>query len=95
MKFKNFTKETVYELLTYLAENEDFSSLETLKSFSKKEVVEILKEIALGLKEEMNTEEVGARPSLSDTNLSPKTISVLSSLSPKEELLLFKTFKVV
>ncbi|MBI2339890.1 MAG: hypothetical protein HYU99_05950 [Deltaproteobacteria bacterium] len=95
MRFKDVTKDAVCELLFYLAENEEFPSLAKLKTFTKSEVAEIIKEIAFQLKGEMADE--GPRQKLNSANfdLSSKALSLISCLSPREEQLLFKSFKLL
>lgn len=96
MKFKNFTKEAVYELLLYLAENEEFQSVKSLKGVKKEDVYGVLQEIADQLKQEVAGEEgLNQRPHYPDFNLSPKAMALISSLSPREEMLLFKSFKII
>lgn len=95
MKFKNITKEAVCELLLYLAEHEEFESLKSLKAFTKEEMQEVLREIAIQLKEELTDEGGSQRPHYQEYNLSPKALSLISCLSPREELLLFKSFKLL
>lgn len=95
MHFKSHTPEAVSELLLYLAENEDFSSTKSIgSSFSKKEIKNILKEIAEQIKDS-GFEEEAPRANYSDQSLSPKALSLISCLSPREEMLLFKSFKIV
>lgn len=96
MKFKNFSKEAVSELLVYLSESEEFQSIRAVTGFSKKDVCEVLEEIAIQLKQESVTEEgMNQRPNYPDFNLSPKAMALISSLSPREEMLLFKSFKII
>lgn len=96
MKFKNFTKEAVCELLLYLAENEEFQSVKSLKGIKKEDVYGVLQEIADQLKQEVTGEEgLNQRPHYPDFNLSPKAMALISSLSPREEMLLFKSFKII
>ena len=95
MKFKNFTKEAVCELLCFLAEHEDFGSLKELKGLSKEEVAEIFMEIVLHLREDMIDEGPNHRLDHSGFNLSPKSLSLISCLSPREEMLLFRSFKLL
>ena len=95
MKFKNVTKEAVCELLLYLADQEEFESLKSLKSFTKEEVQEVLREIVVQLREELTEEGGNQRPHYQEYNLSPKALSLISCLSPREEMLLFKSFKLL
>ena len=93
MKFKNFSQDVVAELLLHLAENEDFSSIKSLKAFTKEEVVEILNEISIGLKNEI-TLEAGPKVDFNNFDLSTQAQSLISCLSPREEMILFKSFKI-
>lgn len=94
MKFKNVTKEAVCELLFYLAEKEDFSSIKKLKGFNQEEVAEIIRELAIQLKNQVADEGPNQKANSEEFNLSPKALSLISCLSPREELLLFKSFKL-
>lgn len=94
MKFKNLTHEAVCELLLYLAEYEDFESIKRLNGLKKEMVREIFQEIAAQLRQEMNSETT-ARPDYSHLNLSSEALSIISSLSPREEMLLFKSFRLI
>lgn len=95
MKLKNFDSEIAYQLLMYLADNETFPSLAKFKEVKKSEVAEMLKEIAQSIKQSAQAEATVQRTQLDESDLSAKTMSVLSQLSPKEEMILFKTFKLV
>lgn len=95
MKFQHITKQAVSELLFYLAEKEEFSSVKKIQGINKKDVVEILKEIAVQLKNEMADEGPNQKSNAEGFNLSPKALSLVSCLSPREELLLFKSFKII
>ena len=96
MKFKDLSQEAVAELLYFLADNEDFSSLKNLKGMvSKNEVMEVLKEIADQIKIQATEEDPVQKPDYTEQNLSPKALSLISCLSPREEMLLFRSFKIV
>lgn len=94
MKFKNLSQELVVELLMHLAKNEDFASLKTLKAFSKEEVAEVLIEIAEHLKNEITLETLGQKVDFNNFDLSTQAQSLISCLSPREEMILFKSFKI-
>jgi hypothetical protein len=95
MKFSKATKEAVTELLTYLAEQENFKSFSTAHGFDKEEIKEVLLEIAVQLKKEASEEMPNQRVNYNEFELSPKALSLISCLSPREEMLLFKTFRLM
>lgn len=95
MKFKNHSHEAISELLLLLAEKETFDSLKGLREFKQEEVSDILKEIAIALKEESLTEGGGNKADLSSFELTSQALSLISSLSPREETILFKSFKLI
>lgn len=95
MKFSNISKEAVSELLNYLAEHEEFTSMNALRAFSKQEIREVLYEISRQLKSEVIEEGPHQRPHYPDYHLSPKALALISCLSPREEMLLFKSFKLL
>ena len=95
MKFKNMSREAVTELLLYLAENEPFSSLTAFKGLNLEDVQEVFREMAFQLKEEVTEEGGSQRPQYSSFNLSPKAMALISALSPREEMLLFKSFRLL
>lgn len=88
-------REAVTELLLFLAENESFASLSALKGLTVEDVQEVIREIAFQLKEEVTEEGPDQRPQYSSFKLSPKAMALISTLSPREEMLLFKSFKLL
>ncbi len=96
MKFESFTKEAICELLEYLADNETFASVKGLEEFKVDDVKNLLKKIASEIDDQV-VEEVQAaqKPQYSQYNLSPKALSLISCLSPREEMLLFKSFHLL
>ncbi len=94
-KFKKHSAKTVSELLLYLAEHEDFSSLDGLKEFNGIEVAEIIKEIAHAIQESSSGDGAFQKTDLSGFELSSKALTLISSLSPREETILFKSFQLV
>lgn len=94
MKFKNHNPETVAELLVHLADNEAFASIKQLKSWNKQEIVTILYELSDLLKEESKTGSMLNRAQLRQKDFGFKTTEVISQLSPQEEDVLFKSFKI-
>lgn len=95
MEFKNYPKEVVSEILMHLADHESFGSLKGLKDVSRKEVAEIIREISKKLKAESEAELTGEKPSYTEHKLSQKTLALISCLSPREEMLLFKSFHLI
>lgn len=95
MKFSKATKEAVTELLTLLADQEDFKSLSAAQGFEKEEIKEVLLEIATQLKKEADEEVPSGRVNYNDFEFTPKALSLISCLSPREEQLLFKTFRLM
>lgn len=94
MKFTQMSREAVCELLVFLAENEEFPSVKALKNLSTEEVSQALTELAEGLRSEAAAEEPAAKANYNTRELSEKTLNLIGSLSPKEEMLLFKSFKI-
>ncbi|HBF12738.1 MAG TPA: hypothetical protein DDW49_05025 [Deltaproteobacteria bacterium] len=96
MKFKDLSPEAVAELLNFLADHEEFESLKNLKGiFTREEVAGILKEVSVQIRTQASEEEPVQKPDYSEQSLSPKAMSLISSLSPREEMLLFKSFKLI
>lgn len=94
MKFKHMNPDAVCELLIHLAEHEDFKSIKAL-GLKEDDVRDVLHEMAAQLKLAITAETSGTRPDYSQLNLSTEAMSLLSSLSPREEMLLFKSFRLV
>ena len=95
MKFKNHSHEAISELLLFLAEKESFESLKGVREFKKEEVADILKEIAMALRDESLTDGGSQKADLSSFELTSQALSLISSLSPREETILFKSFKLI
>lgn len=96
MKFSNTSHEAVGELLQHLADNEEFQSLKKVADFSPADVRVILREIAAQLQEVGGEDVKGtAKPNYEKLKLSPKAVSLISCLSPREEILLFKSFHLL
>ncbi len=88
-------KETLSELLLYLAEHEEFSSLQALNSFNPAQVRAALKELAFELRRESEKERDLSKMAYKHLEeLSPKVKQVLSTLTPREFQTLFKQFGV-
>lgn len=94
MELKNYTKDAVAELLVYLADNEDFKSATKLKSFTKKDIKSVLRELADSIKTDSAKDALVHKNELSQKDFSANLNKVVSSLSPHEESLLFKSFRI-
>jgi hypothetical protein len=94
MKFSQFSCDTVAEVLTYLADHEEFSSIKPSKSLGKSEIKTIFYEIAAHLREESKNSPMLKRASLRQKEFTDQTHSVISKLTPQEEETLFKSFKI-
>lgn len=94
MEFKNFSPETVAELLIYLADNDKFDSLKNLKEFSKGDVTNVLRELADQLKTVAATQPVLKKENVRQKDLTDNINRVVGKLTPHEENLLFKSFKI-
>ena len=96
-KIASVPKETVAELLYYLAENERFSSVTAnLKGdFSVPQVRNLLREVASTINEEAQDESVATDRVRVGAELSPKAREVLASLTPEEESKLLSAFGLI
>lgn len=94
MELKTYTKDAVAELLVYLADNEDFKSAAKLKSFSNKDIKNVLRELADSIKADAARDVLVHKSELSQKDYSANLNKVVSSLSPHEENLLFKSFRI-
>lgn len=98
MQFKDFNAEAVCEMLLYLADYEEFHSLKEV-GISPKEAKDILRELVFLIKSEVgSSEEVVSyqqKASYSSLEISSQAQSLISCLSPREEMLLFRSFKLV
>lgn len=94
MNFKHHTKDAVAELLNYLADHEDFKSIKQLKSFTKGDVTALFREMAESLKNESAKEPLISKQDIKQKEFSPNLNRVVSGLSPHEESLLFKSFRI-
>lgn len=93
MKFKDYNLETIAELLTHLAEKESFLSLRGT-NFNKEEVKALLLDMALQLKEQNDAVFMNAKEQVSQRELTDNVYKVISKLTPQEEKILFRTFKI-
>ncbi|MCP5464948.1 MAG: hypothetical protein H7A33_07995 [Deltaproteobacteria bacterium] len=91
---QKYSAETVAELLIHLAQNENFSSLKNIGAFTKKDVTAILNDLASDLKEQASKQPLTTRESVKQSDLTDNVHRVISKLSPQEESILFKSFKI-
>jgi len=94
MKFSKFSLETVSELLVYLADHEKFNSLSKLQSFNKSDVTQLFRELADNINEQAKKHPVLSRDAISQKELTDNTHKVIGNLSPQEENILFKSFRI-
>lgn len=96
MTFKKFEPEMVCEFLLLLAEKGDFSKItDEFSDIRESDIHLILKEVSEFIRKKMVEEVPQQRPQYSQLNLSSKAMSVVSCLSPREEMILFKSFKIL
>jgi hypothetical protein len=98
VKVTSMPKETLAELIHYIAENEKFSSVASQleSSFTVPQVRAALRELAEELSREAAEEGCCAVGELrSSAELSSKTKDVISSLSPQEERRLLSAFGLI
>ena len=98
MDIKTMPKETLAELLLFLAENEEFSSLQKLLDggFAPEEVQAAFRELAVGLRQEAIQETSQQIQDVkNDSFLTKKTKTIISSLSPIEEKTLLTVFGLI
>lgn len=94
IKISVLPKETLIELLLYLAENEKFPSVaENLEGgVTVTEVKTALRELAVAISREAGDEAVFEVSTKKGANLSPRTKEIISYLSPYEEKTLLTAF---
>lgn len=98
MKISIMPKHTAAELLLFLADHEEFSSVSKMLEgeIKSEEVCALLREISAGLLKESSKEVGDERFEVKgNTHLSPQTKNILSYLSPHEEETLLKAFGLV
>ncbi len=90
-------KETLAELLFFLAENEEFGSVKKLlvDGFTIEEVRAALRELAEGLRKEASQEATHQYNAQKDIRLSKEAKDIISYLSPGEEKSLLTAFGLV
>jgi hypothetical protein len=88
-------KQALSELIFYLAEHEEFRSIESLGTFTTAEVKNALRELAFQLRREADQEQDLSKMDYKHLDeLSPKVKQVLSTLTPREFQTLFKQFGI-
>ena len=94
MEMKSLPKETLADLLLFLAEYEEFHSVSKLikEGITVEEVRENLRTLAATLKQEAGAEPYQAQK---DNKLSDEAKSLISCLSPGEEKTLLKAFGLI
>lgn len=97
MELHSMPKETLAELLFFLAENEEFNSVKRLlvDGFSIEEVRASLRELAEGLRKEAGGESLHQYNAQKDIRLSKEAKDIISYLSPGEEKSLLTAFGLV
>ena len=97
MKLITIPKEVACELLVFIAERESFT--EVLKKigdeFSATEIKAMLREVAVGLQNELVEDGTGAYDVKKCKHLTKDSKKIISYLSPNEESKLLKTFGLV
>jgi len=95
MKFKDFSASTVAELLNFLADHEKFESIKQLGEVSSSQVKDILRTISAQLKDSEVADSTYNKADVGSFELSSQAMQLVSCLSPREETILFKSFKLV
>lgn len=94
MKFSRFSHDMVAELLVFLAENEQFASIKRIKDISRSDVQTLLHEMAEQVKKLSENQAVVNRSEIRGNDLTDTTQEVISNLSPHEETILLRSFKI-
>ena len=97
MNIKTMTKDAVVELLRYLADREEFHSIEELSGsdMTVPQVRAVLREIAVELQKEDAATSRLAPDSTKITGLSKHSKKIISSLSTSEERKLLEAFGLI
>ena len=97
MDIKTMPKETLAELLFFLAENEEFASVHKLlgEGVTVKEVRGSFRELAEGLHKEVAAEVANQYNAQKDNRLSAEAKEIISYLSPGEEKTLLTAFGLI
>lgn len=90
MKLKRYSKAEAIEILTYLADEDPFLSLRQARDIKVDQVRELLKELAQHLETEVDPDQTD----FEHEGISTQAKQILSTLSPREERLLVKSFKL-
>ncbi|OGQ44926.1 MAG: hypothetical protein A3H42_05045 [Deltaproteobacteria bacterium RIFCSPLOWO2_02_FULL_46_8] len=97
MEIKSMPKETLAELLFFLAENEEFTAVEKslAEGVSVEEVRAGLRELGEALRREAAQESAGQYNAQKDRSLTKETKTIISYLSPGEEKTLLTAFGLI
>jgi DNA-directed RNA polymerase sigma subunit (sigma70/sigma32) len=88
-------KETLSELLNYIADNEELKSIEQLGTVTPHEVRTALRELATELRiESLKEQDLSKSDYQKHDELTRKVKQVLSALTPREFQILFKQFGI-
>ena len=93
MKFKHFSKEEAIEVLTYLAADETFVSLKQVGEIKVDHVRELMRELAQHIEKEIDAERIEVTEMVAD-GLSAQARHLLSTLSPREERVMRRSFRL-
>lgn len=96
MHLRHHSKEEAIEILTYLAAEDPLISLREVKWMKLGEVRDLLKDVAEHLKRDTQSDQSHAMHNVTQDpdGLSLQAKQIISTLSPREEKLLYKTFKL-
>ena len=94
MKFSRFSHDMVAELLVYLAENEEFVSTRKIRDIGRSDIQTMLHEIADEMRKLSEQQPVLNRTEIRKNALSDTTQEVISNLSPQEENMLLRSFRI-
>lgn len=94
MKFTKFSSDMVAELLTHLADYEKFASLKGINNVTKIDIQTMLGELAEQVRATSDRQPIVRKSQLSNKDLAQKTSHAISKLTPKEEELLLKSFRI-
>lgn len=94
MKFEAYSHDTVAELLDFIAQHEEFESVRSIRNVTSDDIQAILREIAGQLREEAKNSPIMRKSQIRQQDLTYKTNQVISKLTPQEEEILFKSFKI-
>lgn len=97
MKIETMPKETLAELLLFLADHEEFTKVEELlnEAVTVAQAKAALREVAMGLMKEAAEEAASPYNALKDSALSKEAKTIISYLSPGEEKSLLSAFGLI